>query len=563
LIITNKAERWFLLIWLLVTAWMFLCAFMVQGEYGDGYQTIVNARYLFGESPNYFVQRGPLAAIALWPVELVVQSMALDPIDVRPYHFLSGALHSAYLFICWLLLRRAPGSVVAKLIAFCAAFLSVIFYAYAPFLSHDLLPGLLFLLLIFLCHRWLELRNTRDVIYLVLLGAAVTLVKQTYAIFWISIIFYASLAWILKWDSARITFRRLSELGAIALGSALISWFGYAWFIGGELPDDSIFTRPLSLITAISAQYGNDMAGMFATDLYLRNLSNYGIAALLLVLPGLVLAFRCSDGRMRQIAICWLVSVCIMQFIGFREARYLAFLAPLTAMLIVPVIQHLLKRQLAIAVVFLLIVFDQSRGLRTAIAPLASASKVDVARFVNSPDSDGPIVASQVLSFAYAATSPLARDRYHGIYHLTPELLSGLYQGRIAVGNISDPRELGRSQIAPGYRVYFSNDTLLRHPPWSDENAPAGLANFLLVAGDAVNLELVRDGQAYQRVENDGSYVMYMPAEGIDEQMPVITANELSITAANNLYGGSVEDRIHVLAVVITALCQADSCSYR
>jgi hypothetical protein len=111
--------------------------------------------------------------------------------------------------------------------------------------------------------------------------------------------------------------------------------------------------------------------------------------------------------------------------------------------------------------------------------------------------------------------------------------------------------------------VYFSNDTLLRHPPWSDENIPAGLANFLLVAGDAVNLELVRDGQAYQRVENDGSYVMYLPAAGVDQQMPVITSNELSVTAANNLYGGSDEDRMQVLAVVITALCQADSCSYR
>ena len=211
----------------------------------------------------------------------------------------------------------------------------------------------------------------------------------------------------------------------------------------------------------------------------------------------------------------------------------------------------------------MLILFDQSRGIRTAIAPLVSASKVDVARFINSADGAKPIVASRVLSFAYVAASPFARDRYHGIYHLTPDNLSGLYQGKLAVGNIADPRELGQSEIKAGDRVYFSNNTLLRHPPWSDENSPAELANFLLVAGEAETLELELRGDGYQRVKDDGTYVMYFPNAGAVKQMPVITAGQLPKTAASSLYGDSVADRMKVLAVVVTALCQADSCSYR
>jgi hypothetical protein len=564
LINETKVDRWFQLLWLCLTAWLIACALLVQGEYGDGYQTIVNARYLFGDSPNYFVQRGPLAAIALWPVEVFASAFSLDPLDVRPYHFLSALLHAAYLMGCWLLLRRAPGNDIARLIAFAAAILTVVFYSYAPFLSHDLLPGLLFLLFIFLCHRWLEKRDVKDAVYLVLLGAGVTLIKQTYAIFWIALMFYAVVAWLLKWDSSRVTVRRVVELGVFGLGSAVISYVAYAWFIGGELPNEAFLKRPLTLIDAISGQYGDDMAGMFATDLYLRNLHNYGIVAVLLVIPGVVMAWRGADARLRQIAVCWLIGVVCMQLIGFREARYLAFLAPLSAMLIVPVIQKLSTQKLPLAALLLVVLFDQSRGLVAASVPVRSAARVDVARFVNAPVGDGSMYASEVLSFAFSPSSPLARDRYHGIYHLTPLLLSGLYEGHVSVGSIADPRELGLSGIDVGDRVYYSNDTLLRRPPWNDQNQPAGLENFLLVAGDVVETELVFLQGAYRRPDNKNSYIMFLPDLDVGPMLPRINTGTLSLAAANELYGDvSQESHLTVLAVEIYALCQADSCSYR
>lgn len=559
----TKPEQVYVLAWLLLSAWLVFCAIVVQGEYGDGYQTIVNARYLFADSSSYYVQRGPLAAVALWPVEIIVQAFDLDPVDVRPYHLLSAVLHSAYLAGCWLLLKRAPGGLAARLIGFAAAILSVIFYAYSPFLSHDILPGLLFLGMIFLTQRWLRDGNRNDAIVLVLLGAAVTLIKQTYAIFWIAIIVYALLAWLLRWDAARMTLRRLLTLGALGAASAVISWTCYAWFVGGELPQTAFLTRPLQLITAVSTQYGDDMAGTFATDLYLRNLHNYGIAAMLLILPGLVMAIRGSDARMQQIAICWLIAACVMQLIGFREARYLGFLAPLTAMLIVPVIQSVLTRRPLLIALLLVLGFDQLRGVQTAVAPLAAAAKVDVARFINSPTAENRIVSSEVLSFAYAAESPLRRDRYHGLWHLTPELLRGLYQHDVEVARITDPRALAGSGIQAGDRVFYSNNTLVRRPPWPAQNVPAELASFLLVAGDAMTADLVLQDDAYQRRGADGSYIMYLPADGQTEQMPVITPGALPSDAARRLYGESVGERVQVTAVLVTALCQADRCSYR
>ena len=561
---SSQPERWFLLVWLLITSWLLMCAFAVQGEYGDGYQTIVNARYLFGDSPTFYVQRGPLAALLLWPVEVLVRLFGIDPVDVRPHHVYSALWHSAYLLGCWVLLRRAPGDAPARLIAFGASILSVVFYAYAPYLSHDIVPGLLFTAMIFLVHRWLRRPHRMDAVCLVLLGAAVTLFKQTFAIFWVALIAYGITAWSLGWDSGRVTPRKLAGLVLMAGGSAAISWLGYAWFIGDEIPDAAFLIRPVQLIAAVSAQYGGDLQGAFATDLYLRNLPNYGIAAMLLVIPGIVMALRGDDPRLRQVAFCWLFAALLLQFSAFREARYLAFLAPLTALLIVPVIHRLVATRPVLVVLLALVLVDQSRGLSQALKPMTSTARIDVARFLNAPRGDGDLVVSKTLSFVYDGASPLRRDRYHGIYHLTPLNLSGLYEGRLHVAAIDDPRHLGSSGIKPGDRVYYSNNTMLRRPPWDNDNLPSGLASYLLVAGDAVSAELVLRDDSYQRSDDEGGYVMYFADADRGQRMPVISSTAIAADAARELYGAAADGSpLSVTVIRIMALCQADACSYR
>jgi len=562
--IESKLERWFLLAWLLVSTWLLASALLVQGEYGDGYQTIVNARHFFGDSPNYYVQRGPLAAFVLWPIEVIVAMFGLDPLDVRPYHVFSGLLHSAYLLGCWLFLRYAPGNTAARLLAFLTAILSVVFYAYAPYLSHDLLPGLLFLALIFLCHRWLERQSAADALFVVLLGAAVTLIKQTFAIFWVTLVVYAVVAYLFKWDGGRVSARKLAVLVLLAAMSAALSWLGYSLFIAEELPDVSLLMRPLSLMTAVSTQYREEIAELFATDLYLRNLHNYGIAAMLLVIPGLVMAFRSDDARMRLIAVCWLLSAAILQLVSFHEVRYLAFLAPLTAMLIVPVARVLFTQKIYAVAIIALVLFDQVRGLSVGVEQITSGSQANVTRFINAPRNGGKVFTSNVLSFIYDSTSPLLRDRYHGIFHLTPDLLRGLYEGRVEFVTIDDMRDLGLVGVAPGDRVYYSNFTMVRRPPWNEDNRPADIENFTQVAGDATKLRLVLKDGKFERADNDGSYVLFVPASTVGQEMPVISKGVLPTEAALALYGDIQErDELEVTGIIVNAMCRADNCTYR
>jgi hypothetical protein len=108
-VIHVPSARIFWVLWIVVTAWLLACAFLVNGEYGDGYMTIANSRYFFGDNPSYYLHRGPLAAIMLWPVEALVELLDVGPFEVTPYHLYSAVLHSVYLLGCWWALRSMGG----------------------------------------------------------------------------------------------------------------------------------------------------------------------------------------------------------------------------------------------------------------------------------------------------------------------------------------------------------------------------------------------------------------------------------------------------------------------
>jgi hypothetical protein len=556
------SDRWFTVAWLLITSWLLACAFLVGGEYADGYNTIANARFFFGTNPDYFFQRGPLAALVLWPIEVIVDALGLGRFDVRPYHLFSGLLHSAYLAGCWLLLKRTGQTFVPRMIAFAAAILSVVFFSYAPFLSHDIIPGFLFLLLIFLCDRWIRDPSVGTALQLVLLGTAVTLVKQTFALFWLSLCIYAALAFLLKWDESRVSARKAMLLFALAGLSGFLSWIGYGWFAAGEISEVSLLERPLVLINSVSAQYDGegDFASLFPWTLYLQNLHNYGIATILLLLPGVVLALRANDARMKMIAICWLVSVIALQLVTFKEVRYLAFLAPLSAMLIAPVIP-LLQRSRALFVMLLAVVFiDQFRGMTMAAAQLTATPGADVARFVGEVENGGKIISSPNLSFAFMAESPILNDRYNGIFHLSAENLFRLGEGHSLLGKVQDPRDFGRAGIEPGDRVFHSNMTLARIPPWDIRNRPYQLEQLVMAAGNAANIDLKLDGDQYAIQGHGGRFIMFIPAAESGKNMPVIARDRLSVGAIRTIHGDEVGDKLHVIGVVVDSLCLAERC---
>lgn len=321
---------------------------------------------------------------------------------------------------------------------------------------------------------------------------------------------------------------------------------------------------PIRIANAISSQYGENLSSLFASDLYVRNLPNYGIAAMLLILPGLVLAFRGSDSRLRLIATCWLLTAIVMQLISFREARYLAFLAPLSAMLIVPVVQVALRRNVTAIAIVALVVLDQYRGMAVAAGEITSTASVNVMRFINAPVGNGKVISSRLLSFVYSSASPLIRDRYHGIYHLTPELFERLYEGRLDVEFLADPRDPGLAGIAPGDRIFYSNNSMVRQPPWNEKNTPRDIGDFVMISGTAASMVLVLRNDRYEREDDDGRYVLFLPAAAVGQQMPSLTNGPLALGTAATLFGDIEEhDRLSVTGVIVDALCRGDSCSYR
>lgn len=569
LVEAKRTNHWFFLYWLLTTCWLFVSAFLTYGEYGDGYTTINNGRFLFGDTPGHNAQRGPLAALALWPVEMFIDWANWNLVDIRPYHFYSGLLHSLYILGCWIIIKRSVPyhtrhAGIAPLLALMAAIPSVVFYAFAPYLSHDIIPGLLFLVLIYFCHRWLNKPTIETALWLVLIGSAVTFIKQTYAIFWVVLIGYALIAYIGRLDNRRVTGRKLSMLFALALTSGVISWIGYGIWMAKNLQNDLLIVRPWLMISAIHDRYGVNFPDIFSQDLYLRNIHNYGISAAVLVIPGLLAAVYSRDARLRMVSICWLLSVTIMQLITFKEVRYLAFLAPLTAVLILPIIQHILKQRVLTLFLVVLLLVDQSRGWSLAAKQLSTTAAIDVTRFLDAPTNRGTAIVSRILTFIYMADSPLERDLYHGIYHLSALQFHLLHETKIAVVFLDNPQHLGNISIKPGERVYWANTQTLRDRPWAaNHNKPARSDKLLLVAGDVASVQLVRRGERYAIKGNDNHPVMFVPEKSSKQQTPIITKSGLTLAQVQMLYDDIQDrERFSVVAVIVKGLCQSEQCAY-
>ena len=92
-----------------------------------------------------------------------------------------GTLHWVYAAGVYALLARYYGHGWPTFVAFAAAIPTYMFFSQAPFLSHDIAPGGVLLWMLFLGHEYLEQPRLARWILLVLLGAAVALMKPIYA----------------------------------------------------------------------------------------------------------------------------------------------------------------------------------------------------------------------------------------------------------------------------------------------------------------------------------------------------------------------------------------------
>ncbi len=412
-------------------AWLWLAAIWIKVEYYDGYDAISNARFLTGEFPAFILTRAPLMPALLAPVRLLTRGLGLHPLEVRPYHVVSAALHTAYLLGIYSFLRRRHGESMAVLAVFATSILNFVFFSYAPFISHDLLPGGLFLLMLVLADRVGRPGGRRAWGALVLTGAAAALIKPTYGLFWVCVLLSEGLPYLLSRGQSD---RRGLRVGAAMLGGAALSgilyWLIMAMVLGRNFPGRPPFLlRPYLQIQQVMTQYEGTPV-RFPVWVYVRNLPFYGLLNLVLLVPGLVLCLR-RDRFSRSVAVSWIAAFAAMHVLAFREVRYLAFLTPLSAYIGCRSAPLLFKSRFNAALLALLavdLVLAGGEALRLRAPFYRDGPQRAFCDAVRPGDRlRSPVFYTGLMSFIPPLNSPFAGDRYHRMFHIGPRHLQMLY----------------------------------------------------------------------------------------------------------------------------------------
>jgi hypothetical protein len=326
------------------------------------------------------------------------------------------------------MLSRRCGATWATVAAFIAAIPTYVYFSYAPFLSNDIAPGALLLAMVITCEDFLEPRGApraRTFLTLVGLGATAALIKPSLGVFWLSILCAAG-ATALSLPSAerRPRLARVTMLLAGASLSGALYWIVCGVALPAEL-GHTFWIRPFHQLQTLA---GSISAEQPPAWLYLRNLPAYGVAAGLGIIPGLVLSWRAGSlGRLA--ALTWLGCLVVMQLYVQREVRYLAFLAPTTALLLVPAFEWLARRRggaltgAAIVLVPFLPIFPLSP--LDAAAQIATpshrinklATLVEPLGFGAARQRPLALVGGGLTATPDQGTSPLVGDPYHRIFH--------------------------------------------------------------------------------------------------------------------------------------------------
>jgi len=503
-------------------AWLVLAAVLVDIEYYDGLSAICNARYFLGRSPFYVFDRGPLMAWVQMPAELVKDWLRLRPLEVRPHHATMALLHIGYLLAVYGALQRWLGRRWSTLVAFATAITSYMFFSYAPFISHDILAGALFLWMVIWSEQFAQAPHVGPWLLLVAAGTLGPLVKQTFGVFWIAVLVAHLVPTLVRADSPhRTSPRALWWLAGGAVTSGLLAWLIYALVLENWAPQVSAWVRPYRNLQYLAHEYdGTDVR--FPLWIYIRNLWAYGRVTTLLLIPGLVLSL--SGSRLqRRMAFAWIAAVVFVHILPHREVRYLAFVAPLSALLIAPPVSTLGRHKVGSVLIIVLLLFDVGGAAMEASRVAMPFYRHSEAQTLLEPLADGdrlrrPLFHNiSMLSFVAPGQSPLAADRYHRIFHMGIHHIAVLYGYAAGDVRLVLPRQAPvLTATAPeGSALLFSNAILAHGPTWmpgppiGSESFTQGLATVQTIVlrrrhdgvyetstGDAVRVEVKRQGSA-------------------------------------------------------------------
>lgn len=558
-------DRSFALLAGLIAAWLAWSLWVVNVEFDDGYATIVNSQYFLGLSADYLFSRAPMLAWMLMPAEWVANALGLDPLDVRPHHLLMALVHFGYVLGVWQLLRRRFGATPSTLLAFAAAIPTTVFFCYAAFISSDLFPGLVALGMLWLADRHAAQPRLETWLALVLLGAFVALVKHMYGAIWLAILLaHAGLVLV----EGRRAWRPLAQLCLAGALSGLIFWLAYGLVLKSSFPDVPWLLRPLHQMQTVVAafQVEGPITEIIYQWVYLRNLSIYGMLAMTLVLPGIVLAWRKGDRLQRSIAIAWLVLFAVMQAVSFKEARYLAYLAPLSAFLIAPVIAELARRNwMYLLPLGALLLVDLGFSVREAARLRAPFYRNQVSEFLGilpAPKAlHGRIVMTRYLSFVTPDKYAFFGDRYHRIINLNSDQIRLLYgYPRAKVLAFADTRGPSTADFGPGDILVYANDVAARVPPLHPVNSTTLQPDFVQFVAVAETLNLHRVGDEYRSGAISRQPLLLLHARGVDAE-PLTSFDRFPAAATAALLGlSATPDQLQTIAFRIHTWCDLSGC---
>ena len=539
-----RTRRFELLLFVPCIVVLLAAAATLRVEYHDGYDAITNARYLLGDVSVYNPNRTPMMSILLLPAVAVSKALSLPALAVWPHHLLMALLHIAYLVAIYVMICRVHGRTPAALAAFAAAVPSVVFWSYSPFLSHDILPGGLLLGMVLAAVHFCRHPCKRVWLLLVVMGAAAALIKQTFGLFWAGIVLAALLDCELRKRP-----RVLVMLLAGAVVSGAITWLVLGWVLAGAFPEVTLLLRPLRQLGHLQQQ-----AVSVPWWMYLGNAPAYGWCALAAILPALALARR-QDRVLRFAAVCWLVGALAMQILGYKEVRYLLFLAPLTALLIVPVIQAAVRHRHLLIIGSLLLIVDLGRAsweaARLADPFFLTGPIHSMLAPLRTPQGERRLplyMSNQLLSYRNDTRAPFRGDRYHRMFHFSPthaERLLDYSRGEIFAVNPDTLHQVAMEE--PGSvmirtnRLIFNPDpapdhlqvcavathhNLLRTPQgWAADGWEAAIEGdqLILSSGDVLYLapSLVLYGRARALERHGASWRTAVPRAGLPQSLQI------------------------------------------
>lgn len=555
------------LLLLLMGAWLVWSVVQVNIEFDDGYATLTNARFHLGQKEHYYSNRAPLMAIILIPAEFLKIILGLQPMDVRVAHAFIVLLHMVYLLGVWALLVRVHGRDLCSLIAYAAALVTPVFFSYAPFLSHDIFPGLLALWMVYLADAQLRAPLHGRWWAMVLLGAALALIKQSFALVWIGIVVILPLLLLIEKSDKRV-WRTAIGLMLAALLSGLITWIGYGLALYPGLGAEPLWLRPWLQMTLISSNY--DSVGgawqAFYPWIYVQNLWAYGILAMLLVLPGLILALWRGSSFERLVALFWIFFVIALHLTPYKEVRYLAVLAPFNAVLLVQVLRRIWQSRLIYQwMVMLLLVtglglaFFEALRIRDPYYALAISDFLEPLPKANA--FAGRVIMGPVLSFVSPEQFAFFGDRYHRITHLALSPIASAYDYRADhLIQLEKAFEISADMVRPGDIGLLANGAIGREKPFVRGNRQGLARGFTQILGLAELITLEREPGGYRIAEQErgASYLVISTSKGT---RPSSAQGHLEDSEAVRLFAWSeLPQQAEVIAFRIIKYCNWNGC---